>query len=222
MSSNKYTSDEKIHMMEQLIPQLEQLLPIVRKSTANLLNKGTVDSGKQQISSPDKKSFCDSKCLCLDKPGASYQSIQIGYSWLLDAFEVWRNIPTIRWNKDGVVYSVGWLMNPNGCRWKMIPQKFWFLRWKKKVMQHFREIRFLDFASLHDGELLNFALDDDDQLRMSIDLHTKLCEALSALYNQYEMASNHALQESQRLKNEEKSEKLRHFESLLNPPGDSK
>lgn len=209
-------------MMEQLIPQLEQLLPIVRKSTANLLNKGTVDSGKQQISSPDKKSFCDSKCLCLDKPGASYQSIQIGYSWLLDAFEVWRNIPTIRWNKDGVVYSVGWLMNPNGCRWKMIPQKFWFLRWKKKVMQHFREIRFLDFASLHDGELLNFALDDDDQLRMSIDLHTKLCEALSALYNQYEMASNHALQESQRLKNEEKSEKLRHFESLLNPPGDSK
>lgn len=222
MSSNKYTSDEKIHMMEQLIPQLEALLPIVRKSAANLLNNGTVESGKQHISSPDKKSFCDSKCLYLDKPGASYQSIQIGIHWLLDAFEVWRNIPTIRWNKGGVVYSVGWLMNPNGRRWKMIPQKFWFLHWKKKVMQHFREIRFLDFASLHDGVMLNFALDDGDRRRMSIALHTKLCEILSAIYNQYEMASNHALQESQRLKNEEKSKKLRHFENLLNPPAHSK
>lgn len=222
MSSNKYTSDEKIHMMEQLIPQLEALLPIVRKSAANLLNNGTVESGKQHISSPDKKSFCDSKCLYLDKPGASYQSIQIGIHWLLDAFEVWRNIPTIRWNKGGVVYSVGWLMNPNGRRWKMIPHKFWFLHWKKKVMQHFREIRFLDFASLHDGVMLNFALDDGDRRRMSIALHTKLCEILSAIYNQYEMASNHALQESQRLKNEEKSKKLRHFENLLNPPAHSK
>lgn len=209
-------------MMEQLIPQLEALLPIVRKSAANLLNNGTVESGKQHISSPDKKSFCDSKCLYLDKPGASYQSIQIGIHWLLDAFEVWRNIPTIRWNKGGVVYSVGWLMNPNGRRWKMIPQKFWFLHWKKKVMQHFREIRFLDFASLHDGVMLNFALDDGDRRRMSIALHTKLCEILSAIYNQYEMASNHALQESQRLKNEEKSKKLRHFENLLNPPAHSK
>ncbi|MCQ2371497.1 MAG: hypothetical protein MJ058_05525 [Akkermansia sp.] len=222
MSSNKYTSDEKIHMMEQLIPQLEALLPIVRDHAACLLNNGTVESGKPQISLPDKKSFCDSKCLYLDKPGASYQSIQIGIHWLLDAFEVWRNIPTIRWNKDGVVYSVGWLMNPNGRRWKTIPQKFWFLRWKKKVMQYFPEIQFLDFASLHDGEMLNFALDDGDRQRMSIDLHTKLCGTLSAIYNQYEMASNHALLESQRLKNEEKSKKLRHFENLLNPPGHSK
>ena len=113
-------------------------------------------------------------------------------------------------------------MNPNGRRWKTIPQKFWFLHWKKKVVLHFREIQFLDFASLHDGEMLNFALDDDDRRRMSIDLHTKLCETLSAIFNQYEMASNHALQESQRLKNEEKSKKLRHFENLLNPPGHSK
>ncbi len=222
MSSSKYTSDEKIRMLEQLLPHLEALLPIVRDRAACLLNNGTVESGKQQISSPDKKSFCDNKCLCLDKPGASYQSIQIGINWLLDAFEVWRNIPTIRWNKDGVVYSVGWLMNPNGRRWKTIPQRFWFLRWKKKVMQHFREIRFLDFASLHDGEMLNFALDDGDRQRMSVDLHTKLCETLSAIYNQYEMLPNYISQESQRLKNEEKSEKLRHFENLLNPPGHSK
>lgn len=222
MSSSKYTSDEKIRMLEQLLPHLEALLPIVRDRAACLLNNGTLDSEKPQINSRNKKSFCHRRCLYLDKPGASYQSIQIGINWYLDSRERWLDLPYIRWNKDGVQYTVTWDMNPKGRRWKTITRKFWFFRWKKKVVQCFTEIELLYFDSRHDSEILTFTLEDDGLRRMSIDLHTKLCEALSPILNQFQMAGNHASQEYERHKNELKLKNIRHFENLLNPPGHSK
>lgn len=217
MSSSKYTSDEKIHMMEQLIPQLEQLLPIVRKSAANLLNKGTVDSGKRRLYSRNGNTYFEGLCLHMDKPDASYRFIEIGVAGREAKLHQLYKVQYIKWNKAGADYSIVWRIDPEASRRKTITEKFWFFRRKKEVVQFFREIWTFEFDFRHNDDNLSFRMEYEDRERMSIDSHTKLCDILVPYNDQFELVRNYTFEESKRLKNEEKLKTMRHFEKLMNP-----
>lgn len=209
-------------MIELLLPQLKEILPIVTDHVKDLINNGTVKN-LYEIYSRDENTYCKYNRLHLDKPNPSYKFIEIGDELRTPMYSD-RQIPVqyIKWEKDGVRYYIQWDMDPKGSRWGTVTSKFLFFRWNSDVLLQFRKIVFIDFESTDDNASLHFGMSEKELDKMSVGLHDKLCGLLAAQKYQYENVENYISAAVERMHNDATQNTLRHFEKLLTPPGESK
>lgn len=222
MSYHCYTAYDKIYMIEKLLPQLNELLSIVRDHTANLIETGIMsrDAPYYEIYSRDKKAGLHGSRLYFNNPNDSFQDIEISYKvrkyWVENA----PRIPYIKWTKNGVNFFISWRIEP-AFYMQTITKKFCFFRWKKKIPCSYLRVADFGFTLKSDNGDVEFGMSYDDRKCMTVDLHNRLSNVLAALYALYEKAKKYRSQERERIINENRINDLSRFGELVKTTGGS-
>lgn len=215
-----YTAYDKIYMIEKLLPQLNELLSIVRDHTANLIETGIMLRGDAHIYSRDKKALLQGTHLYFNNPNDSFQEIDISYESRLDWDGNAHHVPYIKWTKNGVNFYIRWRISQLFYG-QAITKKFWFFRWKKEIPCLSLRVTSFAFTLKSDNGDVAFVMSYDDQKCMTVDLHNRLSNVLAALYALYEKADKYRQQEHERINNEDKINDLSRFGELMKTTGGS-
>lgn len=207
-------------MIEKLLPQLNELLSIVRDHTANLIETGIMSRQGAFIYSRDDKAGLDGSRLYFNNPNDSFQYIEISYK--LRPKRGWNppRIPYIKWTKNGVNFFITWRISQAFYR-QTITKKFWFFRWKKEIPCSYLRVEDFEFTLESDNGDIDFVMFNDDRGYMTVDLHNRLSNVLAALYALYEKVDKYTQQEFERIINEYKMNNLSRFGELVKTTGGS-
>lgn len=207
-------------MIEKLLPQLNELLSIVREHTANLIETGIMSRQAAWIYSRDKKAGLHGGCLYFNNPNDSFQEIELSYQSRLGRDGEDHPLPYIKWTKNGVNFFILWRISL-AFYMQTITKKFWFFRWKKEIPCSSPRVTSFTFTLKSDNEDADLVMFDDDLECMTVDLHNRLSNVLAALYAQYEKVDKYTQQERERIRNEDKMKDLSRFGELVKTTGGS-
>lgn len=207
-------------MIEKLLPQLNELLSIVRDHTANLIETGIMSRQGAFIYSRDNKAGLDGLRLYFNNPNDSFQYIEISYKSRLGRDGEDHPLPYIKWTKNGVNFFILWRISQAFYR-QTITKKFCFFRWKKEIPCSYLRVEDFEFTLKSDNGDIYFVMFNDDRGCMTVDLHNRLSNVLAALYAQYEKVDKYTLQEFERIRNEYKMNNLSRFGELVKTTGGS-